>query len=120
MCIAADANDRRGRPATVERLSTDHPEDHQVARGSTVAGMTTGHVWCSNNPYHCTIHKTRRERVAMEKASMGVTVVPQLPNDLSKLIRKLRWIGMEDEAQRLQLAARSLPVDERGTVSADL
>jgi len=44
--------------------------------------------------------------------------MPQQPNDWSKLIRKLRWLGMEEEAQRLQLALRSLPPDESGTVSA--
>lgn len=58
----------------------------------------------------------------MEQARPEVTTVPQPPsdlsNELSKLIRKLRWIGMEEEAQRLQLAARSLPVEQRGTVSA--
>jgi hypothetical protein len=48
----------------------------------------------------------------------------QFPNqqvsstDLVKLIRKLRWIGMEEEALRLQRAVRSLPPEERGTVSA--
>jgi len=45
--------------------------------------------------------------------------MPLLPNDRSKLIRKLRWIGMEDEAQSLQRAVRSLPPEERGTVSAE-
>ena len=40
------------------------------------------------------------------------------PQDWAKLIRKLRWIGMEDEACRLQTAVRSLPPDQRGTVSA--
>ena len=44
--------------------------------------------------------------------------VSQQSDERAKLIRKLRWIGMEDEAQRLQLALRSLPPDERGTVSA--
>ena len=40
------------------------------------------------------------------------------PREWAKLIRKLRWIGMEDEARRLQTAVSSLPPDERGTVSA--
>jgi hypothetical protein len=38
--------------------------------------------------------------------------------DWAKMIRKLRWIGMEDEASRLQTAVSSLPPEERGTVSA--
>jgi hypothetical protein len=33
-----------------------------------------------------------------------------------KLIRKLRWMGLEEEATRLQFATRSLPPDQRGTV----
>ena len=41
-----------------------------------------------------------------------------LPRDWPKLIRKLRWIGLEDEASRLQQAARRLPPDKRRTVSA--
>jgi len=48
-----------------------------------------------------------------------VIVMPSLPNDRSKLIRKLRWIGMEEEALCLQRAVRSLPAEERGTVSAE-
>jgi hypothetical protein len=48
----------------------------------------------------------------------NVIAMPLLPNDRSKLIRKLRWIGMEEEAILLQRAVRSLPPEERGTVSA--
>jgi hypothetical protein len=33
-----------------------------------------------------------------------------------KLLRKLRWIGMDEEAQRLQRAMSTLPSDERGSV----
>jgi hypothetical protein len=54
----------------------------------------------------------------MEQARTDVTIVTHHTNDLSKLIRKLRWIGMEEEAERLQLAVRSIPVEQRGTVSA--
>jgi hypothetical protein len=42
----------------------------------------------------------------------------RVPRDWAKLIRKLRWIGLEDEARRLQLAVRTLPPEERGSVSA--
>ena len=40
------------------------------------------------------------------------------PNELAKLILKLRWIGMEDEAHQLERVVASLPRDQRGTVSA--
>jgi hypothetical protein len=37
----------------------------------------------------------------------------------AKLIRKLRWIGLDDEARRLALAVSTLPTEERyrGSVS---
>ncbi len=37
-----------------------------------------------------------------------------VPCDWAKLIRKLRWIGMEEEANELQQALRSLPLEQRG------
>jgi hypothetical protein len=39
------------------------------------------------------------------------------PGEWAKLIRKLRWIGAEDEARSLQLAVSMLPAEERGSVS---
>lgn len=36
--------------------------------------------------------------------------------EVAKLIRKLRWIGMEDEARRLQRIASTLPPEEAGSV----
>ncbi len=39
------------------------------------------------------------------------------PGEWAKLIRKLRWIGLEDEARSLQLAVSTLPAEERGSVS---
>jgi hypothetical protein len=41
----------------------------------------------------------------------------QSSRDWAKLIRKLRWIGLEDEARRLELAVSTLPPEQRGTVS---
>jgi hypothetical protein len=40
------------------------------------------------------------------------------PGEWAKLIRKLRWIGLEDEARSLQLAVSTLPAEERGSVCA--
>jgi len=37
--------------------------------------------------------------------------------EMAKLIRKLRWIGLEDEARRLQRVASTLPPEEAGCVS---
>jgi hypothetical protein len=44
--------------------------------------------------------------------------INQQPHELAKLIRKLHWIGMEEEAHRLQMAVCSLPPDERYAVLA--
>ena len=38
--------------------------------------------------------------------------MPQQPNDWSKLIRKLRWIGREEEALRIQSALRVASDDD--------
>jgi hypothetical protein len=55
----------------------------------------------------------------MEQALDSQTMsMNRQPNEWSKLIRKLRWIGLEDEARRLQTVVSSLPPEERGTVSA--
>jgi len=44
--------------------------------------------------------------------------VERSPQDWSRLIRKLRWIGLDDEARALQAAVNTLPAEERGSVSA--
>ena len=55
----------------------------------------------------------------MEQARRKQTVrINQQPQDLVKLIRKLRWIGMEEEAHYLQMALCSLPPHERYSVLA--
>ena len=52
---------------------------------------------------------------ALDNQAMAIK---RQPKDWANLIRKLRWIGMDDEARRLQTVVSSLPADERGTVSA--
>jgi hypothetical protein len=37
----------------------------------------------------------------------------------TKLIRKLRWIGLEEEADRLERALRIVAPEQRGTVCAE-
>ena len=47
-----------------------------------------------------------------------VAPVNERPSDeWAGLIRKLRWIGLDEEARRLELAVSTLPPDERGSVS---
>lgn len=46
-----------------------------------------------------------------------IAIKQQQPRDWTKLIRKLRWMGLQEEAQRLEQAVSMLPPEERGTVS---
>jgi hypothetical protein len=46
------------------------------------------------------------------------TSYDQTADEWCRLIRKLRWIGLDHEAERLQIALRSLPPDERASVIA--
>jgi hypothetical protein len=39
-------------------------------------------------------------------------------DDWAPLIRKLRWIGLDKEADRLHSAVRALPLEQRGTSCA--
>jgi hypothetical protein len=48
-----------------------------------------------------------------------VSTVQRSSNELVKMIRKLRWIGMEEDAQRLETVLKALPADVQETVLAD-
>jgi len=39
-----------------------------------------------------------------------------IPQDWARLIRKLRWIGLNEEAKRLEAAVRTMAPAERGNV----
>ena len=45
-----------------------------------------------------------------------VSVSQAPPRNWAQLMLKLRWIGLEEEAKRLELAISTLPPDERGSV----
>lgn len=42
-----------------------------------------------------------------------------LPRDWARLIQKLRWIGLDDEAARLESAVSNLPPEQRCDVTLD-
>ncbi len=42
-----------------------------------------------------------------------------LPRDWGRLIQKLRWIGLDDEAARLEWAVSHLPVEQRCELALD-
>jgi hypothetical protein len=46
----------------------------------------------------------------------AVPITKQSGHEWARLIRKLHWIGLEEEARRLQLAVSTLPSDQRGAV----
>lgn len=51
-------------------------------------------------------------------ASMQSQPAEQLTStELVKLIRKLRWIGLEEEARQLQIALDRFPAEQRAVVS---
>jgi hypothetical protein len=54
----------------------------------------------------------------MERAQATVVSIDRPSREWTKLICKLRWMGMEEEAHRLELAVRSLPPEDRSTVAA--
>ena len=52
-----------------------------------------------------------------ERGADAPPVKQPLPRNCEQLIRKLRWIGLEEEAKRLESAVCTLPPEERGSVS---
>ena len=55
----------------------------------------------------------------MEEApAENVIVADHHSREWMRLIRKPRWIGLEEEAHRLELAVSTVPSEERGSVLA--
>jgi hypothetical protein len=56
----------------------------------------------------------------MEQARANNAIhISQRSDELLKRIRKLRWIGLEEEARQLQLAMRGLSPEHIGTVPSE-
>jgi hypothetical protein len=49
---------------------------------------------------------------------VDVTAEQRAAHEVATLIRKLRWVGMENEAKRLQRVLAEFPVDKRGSLLA--
>ncbi len=49
-----------------------------------------------------------------------IGVDPRVPHDWARLLRKLRWIGLEEEARRLEFAVSTLPPEQRHGVSLEV
>jgi hypothetical protein len=54
----------------------------------------------------------------MEEARTEEMTVADHSREWLRLIRKLRWIGLEEEARRLELAISTVPSEQRGSVLA--
>jgi len=52
------------------------------------------------------------------KQSNVIAINERPQHEWATLIRKLRWIGFDDEARRLEQAISTLPPEQRGSVSA--
>jgi hypothetical protein len=53
-----------------------------------------------------------------EQTSLEVATTPMSAADVIKLIRKLRWIGLESEARELQDVLTQLPSPRSGSLVA--
>jgi hypothetical protein len=57
--------------------------------------------------------RTKAYRVTHTDKEIPTTVPTQVPHDWARLIRKLRWIGLEEKAKRLEMALSTLPAGQR-------
>jgi hypothetical protein len=62
--------------------------------------------------------RTKEETVIWAADEIASQAQP-LPRDWARLIRKLRWIGLNDEATRLEWAVGNLPVEQRCEITLD-
>jgi hypothetical protein len=54
--------------------------------------------------------------VEQSHAKYALSIEERSPHDWAQLVCKLRWIGMPEEARRLELAVNTLPPEERVSV----
>jgi hypothetical protein len=60
-----------------------------------------------------------RTQYLMQETQDLTISTQHLSAEWTKLIRKLRWIGLEDDAHNLELALSTLPAEQRGGISAE-
>jgi hypothetical protein len=60
----------------------------------------------------------RMRAVHFRQMVIEVTPEQRAAREVVKLIRKLRWIGLETEAEQLQLVLGEFPPDKRGSLLA--
>ena len=52
-----------------------------------------------------------------ERSQVAFDAENQPPRDWARLLRKLRWIGLEIEAERLEVAVCAVPPEQRSGVA---
>jgi len=62
--------------------------------------------------------KMIRKRAQLAHRVVDVTPEQKAAREVVKLIRKLRWIGLEREAEQLQAALGGFPSDKRASLLA--
>lgn len=50
---------------------------------------------------------------------VAASIQRRSPHEWAKLIAKLRWIGWDEEAERLAQAVRTLPIEQRSAVTLE-
>jgi hypothetical protein len=53
----------------------------------------------------------------MEKEQDGAVALSRQAREWAKLLRKLRWVGLDEEARRLESALSTLPPEQRSTTA---
>jgi len=56
---------------------------------------------------------TGRLAVNKERPQIAFSAESQPPHDWARLLRKLRWIGLEADAERLEVAVCAVPPEQR-------
>ena len=52
-------------------------------------------------------------------ANEAASQAQPLPRDWARLIQKLRWIGLDDDAAQLESAVSNLPLEQRCELNLD-
>jgi hypothetical protein len=62
------------------------------------------------------MHQVRTQYLMQETEDLTPST-QHLGAEWTKLIRKLRWIGLEDDAHNLELALSTLPAEQRAGIA---
>jgi hypothetical protein len=68
--------------------------------------------------FHIEIENMKNKRT-VGPAPLNSMPIARTPDDVSKLIRKLRWIGLEEDARQLQRAMLTLSPEHLVTVPSE-